>query len=62
MSMSKNTKGYCVTRKSDGKKVFVSENFYNRVVFSQALAEISVNNIEEDMTDKVIYRDEVATK
>ena len=62
MSMNKKQKGHVVTRKSDGRKLYVNETFYNKMVFGQALAEISVNNIEEDMTDKVIYRDEASVK
>ena len=54
--MDSRSKKFHVTRKSDGKTIWVNENFYLKVQMNRALTEISVNNIEEDMTDKVVYR------
>lgn len=53
---SSRSKKFHVTRKSDGKTIWVNENFYHKVQMNRALTEISVDNIEDDITDKVIYR------
>ena len=53
---SNRSKKFHVTRKSDGKTVLVNENFYLKIQMNKALTEISVDNIEDDITDKVVYR------
>ena len=53
---SSRSKKFHVTRKSDGKTVLVNENFYLKIQMNKALTEISVDNIEDDITDKVVYR------
>lgn len=54
--MEKNGK-YRVTRKSDGKKLYVNQNAYYKISLSRSLLEISVDNIEGEMEEgKIVSR------